>query len=478
MTKRTAGTLRIRELGSVVGLLCSAIACGTGNSYPVSAQGNPPTLTAATADVFVGERTSLTAIFDGERASIDGIGSVQSGVPVQTPPLARTTTFSLHVVRGAVEVDAQTTVRANYRNRIRFLAAAPIAQTNHVAAALPDGRAIVMGGNTSAALSVPDSTLSQIFDPATERFTPGPDLPLPVQTQPFTSVAQLASGGFLLAGAGLNAPGNTDSVVTQLFDAATPGLTRVGDTATRNTNTRTATGLLDGGVLLSGGLARTVNPVTDVVDRYDASSAQWQAAGRMNHVRVLHTATLLRDGRVLVTGGLTCCQVPNPSPEFYAETAEIYDPAADRFTPTGSMTTARGSHAAALLPDGRVLVTGGNGNDAAPFPRLTEIFDPASGQFTPAGELQWPRDSHFAVTLTDGRVLVIGGEAPPDLVGSGIGVSATEIFDPATGRWNAGPVLQPAFFAATVTMLGNGKVLVFGGQDVGGFPQSAVALFE
>jgi hypothetical protein len=472
--------LRISRFAPVAGLFCSAIACGGGYgaSAPAPVAGDPPKLTAAATDVFVGERTSLTAVFDGGQATIDGVGRVASGVPVQTPPLSRTTTFMLRVTRGAEQLQAQATVRANYRNRLRALAAAPIAQTSHVSAALPDGRAIAMGGNTSATVNVPDSTLSQIFDPATERFAPGPDLPFSVQSQPFTSIAQLASGEFLLIGTGNNAPGGPPhSVVTQLFDAVALGVTRVGDTATRNTNLRTATPLLDGGVLLTGGLARTQNPITNVVDRYQPDSEKWNVAGPMLHVRVAHTATLLRDGRVLVAGGLTCCQVPNPSPEFYVETAEIYDPATDTFTAAESMSTARGSHAAALLQDGRVLVTGGNGNGPAPL--RAEIFDPATGQFSATAELQAPRDSHSAVTLTDGRVLVIGGEAPPELVGAvGVGVPQTEIFDPATGRWSAGPLLDPAFFAGTVTLLSNGKVLVFGGQDVAGFPQSAVALFE
>jgi hypothetical protein len=182
---------------------------------------------------------------------------------------------------------------------------------------------------------------------------------------------------------------------------------------------------------------------------------------------------------VLIAGGLTCCQVPNPSPEFYSSTAEIYDPATDAFTPTGSMSAARGNHAAAMLPDGRALISGGDGNDPAAPPLGTEIFDPVSGQFSSAGDFQAPRDSHSAVTLTDGRVLVIGGEVPPELAGRvGAGVSVTEIFDPATRRWNTGPTLNPAFYAATVTMLSNGKVLVFGGQDEGGAPQAAAALFE
>src|SRR5262244_2124862 len=128
--------------------------CSSGHGDPASSPGNPPmdgppgpTLTAAADAVFVGERTQLTAIFDGDSASIDGIGPVQSGVAVDTPVLSRKTTFTLRVLRGEAHAEAQATVQANYRNRIRVLDAAPIAQANHVATALPDGRAIVMGGN-------------------------------------------------------------------------------------------------------------------------------------------------------------------------------------------------------------------------------------------------------------------------------------------------------------------------------------------
>jgi len=459
-------------------------ACSSGNGEPPSTDGGNPglrlELTPAAAAVLVGEHTSLTPIFDGDRASIDGIGRVQSGVGVETPPLSRATTFTLRVDRGNEQVETQTTVQANYRNRIRLLDGAPVAQTNHVAASLPDGRAMVMGGRTSESPLVPDSTLTQIFDSATEEFALGPDLMFSAEAQLFTSVAPLVSGVFLLAGSGLNAPvGALRSVVTQLFDPAAPGPTPVGDVATRGISNRTATPLSDGGALLTGGIVGATNPVSGSADRYASADQKWHAAGQMLQVRAGHTATLLRDGRVLIAGGLTCCQVPNPSPEFYASTAEIYDPAADAFSPTGPMSSARGNHAAALLPDGRVLISGGDGNDPAAPPLGTEIFDPMSGQFGSAGGLQAPRDSHSAVTLTDGRVLVIGGEVPPELAGRvGVGVSATEIFDPATGRWSAAPALDPAFDAATVTMLSNGKVLIFGGQDAGGTPQAAAALFE
>src|SRR6267378_6795927 len=202
-------------------------------------------LTPAAAAVFVGERTRLTPVFDGDRASIDGIGRVASGVAVETPALSRATTFTLRVDRGAEQVEAQATVQANYRNRIRVLGSAPVAQTNHVAAALPDGRAIVMGGNTSESPLVPDSSLTQIFDPITERFTRGPDLAFSAQAQIFTSVAPLARS-FLLVGTGPNTGGGRlHSVITQVFDSAAPEFTRVGDAATPGTSFRTATPLLD-----------------------------------------------------------------------------------------------------------------------------------------------------------------------------------------------------------------------------------------
>lgn len=442
----------------------------SGSGEPGAPGTSPIQLTAAADAVFVGERTQLVAVFDGS-GSIEGIGPVQSGVPVDTPILSRTTRFTLRVSNASGEAETSATVEARYRNRIRVLDPAPIAQTAHLAAALPGGRAMVMGGNTSASVNVPDSTLTQIFDAATERFTPGPDLPFTAEA-PRTSVVALGSGGFLLVGTGTNAgAGPHGLVITEKFDAAAGTFTRVGDAAT-DIPLRMATALSDGGALLSGGF-------TDAVDRYDPTTGQWRAIRPIRQVRALHSATLLRDGRVLIAGGLGCCNPPDPSQVSYLDTAEIYDPATDAFTPAGSMSAARGAHAAALLADGRVLISGGTTGGAAPPPLDTEIFDPASGRFSSAGKLQAPRDSHAAVTLADGRVLVIGGRVPSEISGSpGVGLGSTEIFDPQTGLWSAGPTLAPAFYAATVTLLSNGKVLVFGGQDAAGFPQSAAALFE
>jgi len=55
---------------------------------------------------------------------------------------------------------------------------------------------------------------------------------------------------------------------------------------------------------------------------------------------------------------------------------------------------------------------------------------------------------------------------------------ATDVFDPTEDRWSAGPTLAPAWVASTATLLRNGKVLVFGGENASGFPVPTVMFYE
>src|SRR5687768_3643919 len=78
------------------------------------------------------------------------------------------------------------------------------------------------------------------------------------------------------------------------------------------------------------------------------------------------------------------------------------------FRPTASLGTARFDHTATLLPppDGRVLVVGGtNGTSLA----SAEIYDPVTATWSPTGSLATPRAGHRATLLPDGKVLVTGG---------------------------------------------------------------------
>jgi hypothetical protein len=71
--------------------------------------------TSAAGAVHVGGSTQLTAVFSGDSAGIDGIGPVESGVPVATPALARKTTFTLTVRCGPQQVEARLSIAATYR---------------------------------------------------------------------------------------------------------------------------------------------------------------------------------------------------------------------------------------------------------------------------------------------------------------------------------------------------------------------------
>jgi len=150
----------------------------------------------------------------------------------------------------------------------------------------------------------------------------------------------------------------------------------------------------------------------------------------------------------------------------------------DTFIATGSMSTPRCGPAATLLLDGRVLVTGGAGSASPSDPglRTAEVYDPATGAFSPvANNMSAPRISHTATRLPDGRVLVAGGFGVPSGVAGGP-VSIffeTDIYDPATNRFSAGPSMLAVRDGHTATSLASGDVLMAGGEGVtfaGGTP--------
>jgi hypothetical protein len=342
-----------------------------------------------------------------------------------------------------------------------------------VAIALADGSALVMGGNASDSINVPDSTTSHRFDPASETFTAGPPLALSALDRGFTVAVPLRGGAFLLVGGGINSGTvlrTPSAALTQRFDPIRNEFVRSGNLQRLRSGTVAATLLADGRVLVSGGGLPPV-PFAEV---YDPATGQWQIAADLLVARRGHTATLLGDGRVLVAGGLACC---TDNSETFIAAAEIYDPATGTFQLTTPLQQARGFHRATLLSDGRVLFTGGFAAGSIADPQAvasSEIFDPATGRSSLTGTLQVPRVEHSALLLPDGRVLVAGGTRAEN----GTGISETELFDASTGKWTAGPLVQPASAGITATLLANGKVLLFGGEDGGGFPRANAYLLE
>lgn len=169
-----------------------------------------------------------------------------------------------------------------------------------------------------------------------------------------------------------------------------------------------------------------------------AASSPWTFTGSMSQARHFHTATALPDGRVLVTGG-----------QPHTATAELYNPASGTWSPTGSMAAARSFHTATLLQDGRVLVVGGN---LSPTDK-PEIFNPSTNTWSATPPTTTPRSlGHTATLLMDGRVLVTGGQK-------------AEIYDPASNTWTQTANLIASRENHTATLLGDGRVLIAGGAS-------------
>ena len=125
----------------------------------------------------------------------------------------------------------------------------------------------------------------------------------------------------------------------------------------------------------------------------------------MATARASQTATLLGDGRVLIAGGAV---YPSGGGLTSFASAELYDPRTGSFSATGSMAHARVYHTATLLPDGRVLIAGGENNDSNPWLSSAELYVPNTGNFAGTGSMSLGSVFGTATLLADGRVLVAG----------------------------------------------------------------------
>ncbi|KFE72517.1 hypothetical protein DB31_0780 [Hyalangium minutum] len=188
---------------------------------------------------------------------------------------------------------------------------------------------------------------------------------------------------------------------------------------------------------------------------------QWSATSAMAGSRLLHTATLLADGRVLVTGG-------------YNRSTELYDPGSGTWSRTADALNTHRAAAAILLPDGRVLVAGVGAREWNSG-ISAEVYDPGSGHWAPVGNMVTPRLYHTATLLPDGRVLVTGGA---DQEYGGAILSTAEVYDPGSGTWSATGRMAVARRNHTATLLPGGRVLVTGGTDGSGGSQRSAEVYD
>jgi hypothetical protein len=164
----------------------------------------------------------------------------------------------------------------------------------------------------------------------------------------------------------------------------------------------------------------------------------------MTTPRINHRATLLPNGQVLVSGGDNTTGV--------LASAELYNPSTGRWITTGSMTIPRTLHGATLLLNGQVLVAAGN-NTVGSTGNTAEMYNPSTGVWRATGSIQ---SFHpFMLTLLlDGRALAVDDSGSTGAPG--------ELYNPSTGQWALTAGMYYAHSGDAAVLLSNGDVLAYG----------------
>jgi hypothetical protein len=283
----------------------------------------------------------------------------------------------------------------------------------------------------------------------------------------------LSTGRVLIAGGG----DPEDAAKAELYDPTTGRFSPTGSMITARYGAA-ATVLSTGLVLIVGGWSEDPNaPVLASAELYNPTSGTFAATGSMATPRADQSATLLPNGRVLIAGG----QTDNNNVFSALATAELYDPTTGTFRPTASMGVARFNHTATLLTNGAVLIAGGGGPTGvgsgssvgrAPSLASAELYDPAAGTFTATGSMTVARYWHSATLLPNGSVLIAGG-------GNGAApLASAELYDPASATFAATASMATARYLQTETRLADGRVLIAGGYADGVGSLASAELYD
>lgn len=177
---------------------------------------------------------------------------------------------------------------------------------------------------------------------------------------------------------------------------------------------------------------------------YDAKSDTWTSLGRLLTSRHQHTATLLKDGNVLITGGLSVFSGQK------LQDAELYAAPVSPWQIKELNEPLTSAPAATRLKNGLVLVSGFSSESGQSM-----LFDPFDNSLRPSAHMLEPRTTHDTVLLPDGRVLAVGGSTTTQMTA----LNTTEIFDPTSSQWIAGPNLPGPIGQPKLLRLADGRII-------------------
>jgi N-acetylneuraminic acid mutarotase len=286
----------------------------------------------------------------------------------------------------------------------------------HAAATLNDGRVLFTGGVAGTGVT----TACEIYDPATNTFTAAADL---AGLRAGHAAATLPDGRVMVVGGTTNFTDLTTAITavlntTEIYNPAT-NTWAAGPNIGGRRLVPSLTRLSNGRLLLAGGIEVTVLfgiPIaltsTNKAQLYNPTTNSWSNAPNMPNGRAYHqdNAITLADGRVLLSGGVLVPDLLNATNAASIAGADLYDPATNTWQAT-TMSRSRTGHAAVRLPDNRVLVSGGAEGLVSAALTLTAVatFDPATNTWTDQAPMTVARAGHTAALLPDGMVVLLGG---------------------------------------------------------------------
>jgi hypothetical protein len=432
----TASTGGTSQIG---GSAASGGTTSTGGSTVVAS----PAITSFTVDynkVCSGNPATLTAVFSNGTGTVSGgVGTITSGIAKATGAITANTTYTLTVTNSKGEkVESSIAVTALKSGDFTPTGAPATAVYN--GELLPNGNVLYMTLNCSIyQYDFPSGTFSLV----------GTNSPCRVAD----SITSLGNGTVLLA------PWDVVNSLPQakIFDPSNGQFSTSAMMSSYHGGAKSVYLPATGRVLEIGGEDGQALASYDTVEIFDPNQGENGAFTtiKMQIPRANHTATLLTNGKVLVTGGAEY----NNGDSFHSS-AEIFDPVLNAFSLTGSMSKARSYHAAALLPNGDVLIVGGSNGADSTSDSSAEIFSPSTGKFTLiSAKLSLPRSyNHSLVTLKTGRVLVFGGIAD-----AGTWQHISEIYNASTEKFTVLPNTSKT--RGIPVMLANGAVLIAGTDE-------------